>query len=81
VRVGHEATRELDDGAEDVGGVRRHRHVPTRDDLAVEREDRAEEAVGAREVEPDDAVALPVEVDEDRGLSGPVTSRIPRSAT
>jgi hypothetical protein len=71
VRVGHEATRELHDGAEDVGGVRRYRHVPTRDDLSVEREDRAEESVGAREVQPDDAVALPIEVDEDRGLSGP----------
>jgi hypothetical protein len=40
------------------------------DDLAVEGEHGAEEAVGAREVEPDDAVALPVEIDEDGGLAG-----------
>ncbi len=69
VGVRDESTSELDDGRDDVlvGGKR---DFATGDDAAVERQHRADEGVAARQVEPDDAMAGVVEVDEDRGLAG-----------
>ena len=70
VRVGDELAGEPDDGGEDVGGVGGHGCLVAGDDLPVEGQHGSEDAVTAREIEPDDAVALPIEVDEDAGLAG-----------
>ena len=69
VGLGDELAGEFDDRRDDVvrGG---EGDLATDDDVAVEREHRADEGVAARQVDADDAVTVAVEVDEDRGLAG-----------
>ena len=69
--VGDEVAGEVDHRCERGVGIGGHGHLRARDDVAVEREDGAEEGLAARQVETDDAVPVTIEIDEDRGLSGP----------
>ncbi len=70
VRVGDESAGERDDGLDHVLRASRNRNARAGDDVSVESQHGADERVAARQIEADDPVPVPVEIDEHGGLPG-----------